>query len=369
MHEAKMITTEAELAHLVADLLPQAAVAVDTEFFWERTFYPILGLVQLAAPDNTCWLVDAVSIRNLAAMGPLLASANVTKVLHDAPQDLAILARATGVHPRRIFDTRLAAGFAQLDPTCALQSLLRETLQIELCKAETRSDWLRRPLLASQLQYAAEDVRHLLALRDDLLARCANDTVRAWLQEDLARLDDASGCLDRDPHLMYLRVKGGTRFTARQLAILREVCAWRELEARTRDWPRGHVLTDDILLALVCLAPADAAALAGVPNLPRNLPDTVRADLLAAVARGKAMPDDTCPQPARAVTAARQTRKERADHLLAHIRTTCAEHRIHPALVASRGEAENYLDLLDFDPAAASRHPLAQGWRKPLVTR
>lgn len=360
-----LITTVDELERLVVELLRLDAVAVDTEFFWERTFYPILGLVQLATRDQACWLVDAVSIRSLAALGPVLASTTVTKVLHDAPQDLAILARATGVQPRRIFDTRLAAGFANLDPTCALQSLLRETLGIELCKAETRSDWLRRPLRASQLQYAAADVLYLLPLREELLARCANDTVRAWLHEDLARLDESSGYLDRDPQLMYLRVKGGSRLSARQLAILREVCAWRETEARTRDWPRGHVLADEVLVSLARLAPADGPALARVPDLPRNIPEAVRADLLAAVARGQALPDAMCPQLPRAASAARQTRKERADLLLAIIREACAVHRIHPAVVASRADVESLLDL----PDTASAHPLVQGWRKKLVAK
>ena len=52
MPEAALITTTAELEQ-VAELLQRAeAVAVDTEFFWERTFYPILGLVQLATADG-----------------------------------------------------------------------------------------------------------------------------------------------------------------------------------------------------------------------------------------------------------------------------------------------------------------------------
>jgi ribonuclease D len=362
LHDVKLITTPAALDDLAAELLLREAVAVDTEFFWERTFYPVLGLVQLATPDNQCWLVDAVQLPNLTALGPVLASATVTKVLHDAPQDLAILARATGARPCRIFDTRLAAGFANLDPTCSLQLLLRQTLGVELCKDETRSDWVRRPLRPNQLQYAAADVLHLLPLRSALLARCAADEVRAWLHEELLRLDEVASCLDRDPQSQYLRVKGGSRLSARQLAILREVAAWRELEARQRDWPRGHVLPDELLIDLACLAPQDRAALARLPDLPRNMPEAVLADLLAAVARGQAVPDAACPQPSH--LAARPTPKARVDALLAHIRDGCAAQRIHPALVASRAEAEAFLNLPQADRLS---HPLAQGWRKQFV--
>ncbi|HPK37407.1 MAG TPA: ribonuclease D, partial [Kiritimatiellia bacterium] len=152
-----LITTAADLADLNTRLLRAEAVALDTEFFWERTFYPVLGLVQLATPDG-CWLVDAVCLKDLSALAPLIASPSVTKVLHDAPLDLTILARATGAVPRSVFDTRLAAGFAGLSATLSLQALLQEVLGVTIAKGETRSNWLRRPLSENQIRYAAEDV-------------------------------------------------------------------------------------------------------------------------------------------------------------------------------------------------------------------
>lgn len=365
MHEAQLITTESALEEVVAQLLQTDAVAVDTEFFWERTFYPVLGLVQLATRDHACWLIDTVQLRSIAALGPVLTSPTVTKVLHDAPQDLGILARATGAQPCRIFDTRLAAGFANLDPTSSLQTLLRQVLDVELCKAETRSDWLRRPLSANQLRYAADDVLHLLLLRERLLARCANDAVRAWLAEELAGLDEPSAYLDRDPRRMYLRVKGASRLTPRPFAILRELAAWRELEARTRDWPRGHVLSDELLVALALRAPRDLSTLADVPDLPRNLPDDVRTELLASVARGLAVPETECPQASGSDFASRRTLKPQTDRLLAHIGTVCGAEQIHPALVASRADAESYVTRLA--DGSAADHPLSQGWRRRFV--
>ncbi len=365
MHEAKLITTEEQLVPLAAQLLEARAVAVDTEFFWERTFYPILGLVQLATADG-CWLVDTVSIRDIRALGPVLASPTVTKLLHDAPQDLGILARATGALPRAIFDTRLAAGFAGLTATCSLQSLLRETVRVEISKAETRSNWLRRPLSASQLRYAADDVAHLLAVRDLLLARCASDTVRDWLNEELARLDNPSMYQDRDPRLMYLRVKGASRLNARQLAVLRELADWREREARQRDWPRAHVLPDDLLMALAAAAPADRAAYDAVPGLPRAIPDAIVSEMLAAVARGLALPDSACPAPAdSADPATKRALKSKSDRLLTHLAAACAQHGIDPALAASRAEADDFVQRLA--QGAAEDHPLAQGWRRHLL--
>lgn len=366
MHtNAELITTTERLEQLADQLLKADAVAVDTEFFWERTFYPILGLVQLATAEG-CWLVDTVRLHDIRALGPVLASSAVTKLLHDAPQDLGILARATGAMPRAIFDTRLAAGFAGLSSTLSLQALLRETVGVEISKAETRSNWLQRPLSPSQLRYAADDVAHLIGVRDILLQRCASDTVRGWLSEELLRLDDPAIYADREPRLMYLRVKGGSRLSARPLAVLRELAAWREQEARQRDWPRGHVLPDDLLVTLAAQAPASRAALQNIQGMPRTIPDATVADMLAAVARGLALPDGECPAPAdNGDLAAKRALKPKGDRLLAHLAAACAQHRIDPALAASRAEVEAYLQRLD--QGAAADHPLSQGWRKNLL--
>jgi ribonuclease D len=364
VQDAELITRIERLEQLATQLLSAAAVAVDTEFFWERTFYPILGLVQLATAEG-CWLVDTVRIQNIRALGPVLASPSIMKILHDAPQDLGILARTTGARPQNIFDTRLAAGFAGFGATCSLQMLLRETLGVEISKAETRSDWLRRPLSQNQLRYAAVDVLHLIACRDILLSRCASDTVRGWLAEDLAQLNDPGTYQERDPRLMYLRVKGCSRLPARPLAVLRELAAWREQEARARDWPRAHVLPDDLLVALAVRSPADRAAFNDVQGLPRTLPDTIVTDMLAAVARGLSLPEAEFPQPAANDDfSSKRALKPETDRLLAHIAAACAPHRVDPARVAARADAEAYLRL---SQGAASDHPLAHGWRRTLV--
>jgi ribonuclease D len=364
IHSAEWITAAAGLEALAARLLKAEAVAVDTEFFWERTYYPVLGLVQLATPDG-CWLVDTVALADIRALGPVLADPAVAKLLHDAPQDLGILARATGAAPRNVFDTRLAAGFAGFSSTGSLQALLRDALGIELAKTETRSDWLRRPLSEGQLRYAAEDVVYLIRLRDTLLARCANATVRAWLDEELARLDDPALYGDRDPRLMYLRVKGGSRLDGRAFAVLREVAAWREDEARQRDWPRGHVLPDEMLVELAQRAPESCAALAAVPEFPRKMPEAVAVRLIDAVTRGLAVPEKEWPRLSGFGLAEKRALKDPTDRLLAHIGAVCGPLGVAPALVASRADAESYVRGLVRDAAAG--HPLAQGWRASIV--
>jgi ribonuclease D len=362
--DAELLTSPARLEEVATQLLTAEAVAVDTEFFWERTFYPILGLVQLAVRDGSCWLVDPLSIKDLSALGPVMASPSVTKVLHDAPQDLGILARATGAMPRSVFDTRIASGFAGRGATTSLQTLLRDVCGVDLAKEETRSNWLQRPLRPNQLRYAADDVLHLLDLRDRLRSSCANDTVREWMAEEMKRLDDPVVYQDRDPRLMYLRVKGNLRLKAAELAVLRELAAWREEEARHRDWPRGHVLPDDLLIVLAQRKPRTLPELADLHDMPRNMPDEVMSDILEAISRGLAVPADECPRPAGEGT--KPSVKNRATRILAQLGDLCAPYNIDPALVAARTELEAFLSL--HDQGATTGHPFVTGWRRTFFT-
>ena len=114
-----IIQNETDLEILVARAKQTDAVAIDTEFVWERTYYPQLGLIQIALSDEDCYLIDPLAIKNLQSLGQLLSDRSIIKILHDAPQDLAILQRVTGATPQNIFDTRLAAGFSNFSAHCS----------------------------------------------------------------------------------------------------------------------------------------------------------------------------------------------------------------------------------------------------------
>src|SRR6187551_2092812 len=147
-----------------------ADVALDTEFVFERTYRPRLGIVQICVAGEIA-LIDAVRIPDLSALGPLLAAPARRKLLHSGSGDLPILRRAGGAPLRGLFDTQIAAAFAGLGPSLSYAALIRELFAIELPKHETRTDWLRRPLSAAQLRYAAEDVLHLGAAAAELERR------------------------------------------------------------------------------------------------------------------------------------------------------------------------------------------------------
>lgn len=243
-----LIQTKEELDSLVRKAQKVDAVALDTEFVWERTYYPQLGLIQLALSDEECYLIDPIALPSLESLGRLLSNRSVIKIFHDAPQDLAILYRATGAATQNIFDTRLAAGFAGLSYTLSLANLVREVLDIELSKEETRTNWLNRPLSDDQVRYALDDVRYLRAVRILLLTRIIGPKLKSWLQEELNILNNPANYTGPQDNERFRKIRGSNLLDAQGLAILKNLTTWREGMAKKRNRPRGHIVHDNILI-------------------------------------------------------------------------------------------------------------------------
>jgi ribonuclease D len=241
-----------------------ADVVLDTEFVFERTYRPRLGIVQIAVAGEIA-LIDAVRIPDLSPLGPLFADAGRRKLLHSGSGDVPILRRAGGAVLRGLLDTQIAAAFAGLGSSLSYAALVKLLLGVELAKHETRTDWLRRPLSRDQLRYAAEDVEYLAALAADLEERLRTLGRLEWALEDSAALAANDGDTP-DPAGAWRRVKGLDRLNATSRAVARALAAWREREAERADMARPFLLRDETLLAIAkrdALEPADAKALPG----------------------------------------------------------------------------------------------------------
>ena len=360
-----MIDTTKALESVVERARTAGSVALDTEFVWEKTYYPCLGLVQMGLPGEECHLLDIPAIRDLSALGRLLADDSVEKILHDAGQDLFILQRATGASPRAIVDTRLAAGFGDLGASTSLLRLVHELLGVELSKDAQRTNWLRRPLSARQITYAENDVRHLHDLRDGLRQRAENFGNAQWLRQELASLDDPALYGERPAREQYLRVKGAARLDGRPLAVLREVTAYREQEARRRDLPRAWLFADATLLALARHQPATMADLEEIKGLGSRAIQHRGKILLDRVAQGIGLTAEDWPPPV--TRPGRKAAPHELDRASSLLDNHCTRRGIDPALVASRAELRA---LLGEGPgASAQHHRMLNGWRAELVGR
>lgn len=359
-----LITSTRALGSLVERARRLDHVALDTEFVWERTYYPRLGLVQIGLTRDEVHLVDAPAV-DLALLGELLADAAVTKIFHGAEQDLAILARQSRALPVNVFDTQLAAGFVGLSASASLQALVAHLTGTQLAKNATRSDWLLRPLSAAQIEYAREDVRYLPAVYEALRERLRARGRLAWAQAEMRHYERPERYVEEDPRLRYRATKGTAKrgFGGRDYAVLRELAAWREVEARRRDRPRGHILSDDALVAIASRKPVSAETLMGLRGVHGAAVERDADAIVAAVKRGLASPREDWPQrPARPLEDT--TLQSRLDLMQAVIRGRAEREGIDQQLVATRQEVEALVRSDDLDP---DRHALLQGWRRTFI--
>ncbi len=347
------VTTPAALGAIAGELATQRAIALDTEFMRERTYHPQLCLLQLAWADGaTC--IDPLALPDLAPLRTVLTGAPAVKVLHASRQDLEALLPAIGM-VRPLFDTQIAAALAGESAQIGYAELVRRVLGIELAKAHTRADWSRRPLSAEQLEYALDDVRHLLPLQAALEARLAALGRLDWLAEELAGLEDPAA-LAVDPEQAWRRIKGCGGLDPGRERLLRALGAWRERRAIERNLPRGWILEDGLVREIVLRVPRSRAALAALPGMPAGLIERGGAQLLALVQAAE-IPD---PAPALARPRPDAHRSAQLKRLTEVLRGTASELGLSPEVLATRRDLEQLLDRRDECPAL-------RGWRRAAV--
>jgi len=267
-------------------------VALDTEFMRVDTFYPIAGLIQIGDGERA-YLIDPLTIDQWQPLAALLEDPTVVKVVHACSEDLEVLLRLTCSLPVPLFDTQLAAAYLNLGFSMGYSRLVQEVLGIELPKGETRSDWLQRPLSETQVSYAAEDAVHLAEVYTRLRPQLSDDKY-AWVLDDGAELV-ANLRREVDPYEVYREAKLAWKLSRAQLAVLRELCAWREREARARDLPRNRIVREHSLWPLAKSQPDNLVALARIEDMH---PRTVRQDgefLLELIKRAGSVPADQWP--------------------------------------------------------------------------
>jgi len=258
-----------------------SALALDTEFMRERTYFPQLALVQVADASGAIRLIDPTAAGVAAALAAPIATSHA--LMHSASEDLLAFRHALGVLPHSLYDTQIAAAFAGLGPALGYQALVRTLIGVDLPKGETRSDWLRRPLSAQQLAYAADDVRHLHACVGGLESRLIERGHRERAHADMRRMLEAAR-EDRDDPQPHLGLRAAAQFDRVSQARLRRLLRWRDATARRKDLPKRWLLDNDLALTLARRPPGNTQALAALlqsARSARSLADAI-GTLLAA---------------------------------------------------------------------------------------
>ena len=243
------IDTQADLEKCLERWKDVDVIGIDTEFMRTNTYYAKAGLLQFATRDEVC-LVDPLAVDDLRVLAPLLVNSAQTKVMHAMSEDIELLHHLSGEVPVQVFDTQIAAAFLGLGPALGYQALVSASLNEELEKTETRSDWLQRPLSQRQLEYAIKDTHFLIELYDvlakDLHARALYQSVmdegRLFIEQNVAAW--------KFSETAYLRLRGGWDLSLSKQKLLKAIVSWRDAQAREKNLPKSWVFSDAQLLQI-----------------------------------------------------------------------------------------------------------------------
>ena len=292
---AKIITTSTGLQALLADLDGEAAIGLDTEFMRERTYRAELCLLQLTTRHGPV-CVDPLALPELGPLAAALGAAGPPKVLHAGRQDLEVLVPMLGALSP-LFDTQIAAALCGHPAQIGYAELVRRLLGHEVPKGQTRTDWSRRPLSTEQVEYALDDVRHLLPLRGVLLEALDKLGRMDWLAEELAALERLD-VVAVDAERAWLRFRGVEGWDEGRLRLLKSLAAWRERRAVSRNRPRGWILDDTVLREVVLRIPRSREALTQIEGMPEGVVRHSGDELLDLIAAAR-VPDPAPPLPRR----------------------------------------------------------------------
>ena len=281
--EAKLITDNSALEKLCERWRKSGHIthlALDTEFIRTRTFFPKLGLVQVA--DQTgMYLLDGIAVSEWEPFCQVLEDQSLIKVLHSPSEDFEVFRHAFDVVPDPIVDTQIAATLAGVEPMPGYARLIQSMFEVDLPKGEQRSDWLRRPLSFSQMLYAGLDVAYLLPAWE-ILDQTLQDLGRGdWLVEEMKRMRSQSEAKNAASTIYGRLARSNLREL--QAGTLFELVKWREHHARRRNIPRRFVVGDDVLLSLARNRPKDVEAVESTDGLDGRQKKRLAKELLQVV--------------------------------------------------------------------------------------
>lgn len=363
----RLITDNDALAHYCQQAATRNVLAMDTEFIRQSTLLPKLGLIQLFDGEALA-LVDPLCITDWQPLQHLLANSQVVKLLHSCSEDIEALATINIQTITPLFDTQLAAELIGWGASMGYARLVEQLTGDVLDKSESRTDWLARPLTDTQLRYAANDVEFLYPLYDKLCAHLSAAQKQLLLDEGEQMMRRREQQLPLQ--FKYLEIKNSWQLSPRELAILRELAAWRQQYAQDKDLALGLIVKDAVLLELAKRRPASAESLLNIPAIaPRDVRRHAKT-LVEIIAQAKALPQELCPQrfyhsdnfPGH---------KEATEQISKAIKQAAAALAIPAAFISVKRQLNEYLNwcwrVSDNDRQVLPLPEYLQGWRAELL--
>lgn len=319
--ESEWVKDESRLNELIIQWQSQKVIALDTEFVRTRTFFPIIGLLQVA-DSKGCYLIDPLAIKNRETIKRLLEDPETIKVLHACSEDAEIFVQHYGAKSVAMFDTQIAAGVLDIGFSIGYANLAHDILDVEIPKEETRSNWLQRPLSEGQMEYATRDVFYLYRLYQKMAADLETIGRKDWVFEDTQRMIVAANPLEENQY--YLKIRQGWQLRGEKLWLLQQLAKWREAVVKDIDIPRSRLLKDATLFEIAQTRPNSIYRLRQIRDIQPKIVSRHGEEIIALVMKSSGIAKTEYPEriigpikkeASYLVVAAKEFLVEKAEHL------------------------------------------------------
>lgn len=359
------VTDDQALAAICAEAAQQPYVVLDTEFIRERTYYPILALVQMAWRDQDPVLIDPLQIKDWAPFHALLKNPEVRKIFHAGRQDVEIFYYQMNAMPENIFDTQIAASMCGYGDQIGYSALVARLLGKNLEKGSSFTNWLQRPLTNSQLKYARDDVLYLSDVYERLWQRAEAKKRTNWIEEEIKAQLNGS-IFEPEPSMMWRKVKKSNSLAPRNQVVLRSLAQWRFETARELDKPLRYILSDEAMIELCKLGKLTREGLSSRRGMQSKILDRYGDQIMKLHAEARQMPKGDWPQNEKRGKPPSEKSEGLADLVWLLLKEIAREMDMAPTHLINKKDLAPYIENL-LRGKDVSHYPIGRGWRSQMV--
>ena len=263
----QFIQQQQDLTPVLEKMDRNEVYGLDTEFIKVDTLWPKLGVFQINV-ENNVYLLDGTTLDLTEFWNKLFRAQQ--NVFHACSEDIDLIYHyAQHKTLNNVFDTQVGMSFLGHGLQVSYQNALKQMLDVDIDKGETRSNWLARPLSPAQLSYAANDVLYLMNLSEKVKQELDSKSLLHFALEDCQHLTQEIAT-ETPLHLLYQDI-GNYRHSRRQLMQLQQLAVWREQMVKALNTPRSFILKNSSMIDLVEKNPKNAFQLSGVKNIRQNV--------------------------------------------------------------------------------------------------
>lgn len=353
-----LVESDAQLKEFIERCAKSPYMAIDTEFLREKTYYAKLCLVQVAIKGEVA-IIDPFKITDLSVMASVLTDSHVVKIFHASSQDIEILYHETGVVPTPVFDTQVAAALLGKTQQASYAAIVQSFCQVTLPKKDSFTDWSRRPLSASQVEYAADDVTYLPRIYRDMKGKLEEKGRLSWLDDAFEEISNPKK-YEIDPRARFRKLKRVNQLSIHQMAAAREFAAWREERAQKLNIPRKWVVSDEQIVEACRREPRNLDELYMVRGMRESLKPADARRVLQLIKVGLTCPEDELPN-IHPVQRNEANVDIAVDLMNAIVRLRARENHIAPQTLAPHAE------LMKLARGHMDECELLKGWRYHVV--